>query len=78
MKDHKKYIGLTNNIERRIAEHNSGKVESTKYRVPLELIYFEEFKNRTEAAERKKFFKTGKGREFLKNNISYWRRGQVA
>ena len=64
--DNKRYIGLTNNLERRINQHNSGKVKSTKSRIPFKLIYFEEFESRSEAALREKFFKTGCGREFLK------------
>jgi putative endonuclease len=67
LKDDKRYVGLTNHLERRLHEHNSGKVKSTKYRAPFNLIYFEEFENRSEAAEREKLFKTGKGREFLKS-----------
>jgi len=65
-KDQKHYIGLTNNLERRLAEHNSSKVKSTMYRRPLKLIYYESFNSRSEAALREKFFKTGKGREYLK------------
>ncbi|MEW6194660.1 MAG: GIY-YIG nuclease family protein [Bacteroidota bacterium] len=29
-KDHKRYIGFTDNLERRLSEHNSGLVKSTK------------------------------------------------
>jgi len=36
------------------------------------LIFYEEFENRSEAIMREKFFKTGKGREFLKNVIKYF------
>ena len=66
-KDLKRYIGLTNNLERRLLLHNSGKVKATKNRRPFELIYFEKFENRTKAAKREKFLKSGKGREFLKS-----------
>ena len=65
LKDKKRYIGLTNNIERRLSQHNSGKVTATSKRIPLELIYFETFENRSEAALREKFFKSGKGRVHL-------------
>jgi len=64
-KDLKRYIGLTNNLESRISLHNNGKVESTKNRRPLELLYYEEIEVRAEAAKREKFLKSGKGREFL-------------
>ncbi|MCF8412089.1 MAG: GIY-YIG nuclease family protein [Melioribacteraceae bacterium] len=64
-KDHKRYIGLTNNLEKRLAQHNAGLVKPTKFRRPLELIYLEEFESRSSAAMREKFFKSGFGRDFL-------------
>ncbi|MFA5805656.1 MAG: GIY-YIG nuclease family protein [Melioribacteraceae bacterium] len=36
-KDKNFYVGYTNNIKRRIEEHNSGHVESTKNRIPFKL-----------------------------------------
>ncbi|MBK6912191.1 MAG: GIY-YIG nuclease family protein [Ignavibacteriales bacterium] len=35
LKDNKRYIGSTNEIQRRVEEHNSGKVKSTRNRSPL-------------------------------------------
>ena len=69
VKDGRRYIGYTNNIEIRIKVHNEGKVVSTKNRMPLELIYYEEFEIKKEAMQREKFLKSGKGREFL-NSIN--------
>ncbi|MCK9426983.1 MAG: GIY-YIG nuclease family protein [Ignavibacteriaceae bacterium] len=66
LKDGKRYIGFTSNIERRLLEHHSGDVSSTKNRRPLELIYSEDFSNKQEAEEREKFFKSGQGRAELK------------
>ena len=65
LKDNKRYIGLTNNLENRLIEHNNGRVTATKNRIPFELLYFEEYDSREIAAQREKFLKTGKGREFL-------------
>ncbi|MFZ1289130.1 MAG: GIY-YIG nuclease family protein [Melioribacteraceae bacterium] len=67
LKDSKRYVGLTNNLQKRLTEHNSRKVEATKNRIPFEVVYFEEFEDRSEAAKREKFFKTGKGKEFLRS-----------
>jgi len=72
LKDKKLYTGFTNDLERRLKQHQNGLCESTKNRVPFELIFYEEFENRSEAIMREKFFKTGKGREFLKNVIKYF------
>ena len=63
----KNYVGHTNNIERRIIEHNSGLSPYTKNRGPWVLVYSEAFESRGEAMKRERFLKSGKGREFLKS-----------
>ena len=60
------YTGSTNNLSRRIQEHNSGKSKYTRLTRPLKLVHYEEFKNLNEAKQRELYFKTGKGREDLK------------
>ena len=57
---------MTADINRRLKEHGNGDVKSTKNRRPFELIYQESFEKKSEASKRELFFKTGKGREFLK------------
>ncbi|MBI5476195.1 MAG: GIY-YIG nuclease family protein [Ignavibacteriales bacterium] len=39
LSDMKRYIGMTNNINRCIREHNSAKVFSIKSRHPFSIIY---------------------------------------
>jgi len=46
------YIGFTNNLERRVKEHNNGFVPSTKLRRPFELIYCEGYKSEKDARKR--------------------------
>ena len=49
------YIGQTNNLEKRIAEHKSGKSKSAKYMryfKSFELVYIEEYQSRSEAMKR--------------------------
>ncbi len=58
---------MTENLERRLIEHYNGQVKSTKNRRPLVLVCTETFGIKEEASLREKFFKTGKGREFLKD-----------
>ncbi|MFA5173022.1 MAG: GIY-YIG nuclease family protein [Candidatus Paceibacterota bacterium] len=62
----KSYIGITNNPERRLKEHNSGKSFYTKKYSPWKIIYTEECKNFKEAREREKFYKSSVGRRALK------------
>jgi len=61
------YVGLTNNIERRITEHNKGENKTTKPYKPFKLIYSEECETREKAREREKYLKSGIGKEFLKS-----------
>lgn len=49
-------VGLTDTIERRIFEHNSGKNNTRKSYRPFALIYSEECATRIEARARKKNF----------------------
>jgi putative endonuclease len=49
LKDNFLYIGCTSNLDKRISEHNSGVVYSTKNRRPLVLIYCESYLNQKEA-----------------------------
>ncbi len=53
----------------RLQEHNNGLVRSTRNRRPLILIYKETYPQKKDAMERERFFKTGKGREFLNSVI---------
>ena len=66
LKNGRYYTGYTNNLERRLLEHNKGLTKSIKYLRPLRLIYKEDYSSRAEAAKREKFLKSGKGREFRK------------
>ena len=42
-KDRKFYTGFTTDVSKRLEEHNTGKVESTRLRIPFELLYYEAF-----------------------------------
>ena len=69
-KDKELYIGFTNNLERRLKEHNNGLVTSTKLRKPFELIYVEGYKVEEDARHRESNLKL-KSRAFaqLKKRI---------
>jgi predicted GIY-YIG superfamily endonuclease len=63
------YIGSTNNILRRLTEHNSGKVDSTKNRIPFNLEAYIAVKDKAKAIELEQYLKTGSGRAFLQKRI---------
>ncbi|MDP2855986.1 MAG: GIY-YIG nuclease family protein [bacterium] len=67
LKNNRNYIGTTNNLKRRLQEHNSGRSKYTSLTRPFKLIYFEAFNTRASAVQRELFLKSGKGREWLKN-----------
>jgi len=47
------YCGITNNLKDRLREHNRGEgAKYTKTRLPVELIYFEEFPDKSSACKR--------------------------
>jgi len=51
------YVGLTFSVSKRISEHKAGLCRNTKNRGKIELVYYEEFENRHEAALREKEIK---------------------
>ncbi len=60
------YVGISDDPNRRIEQHNKGYNKTTKPYVPFKTILIEEFKSRTEAREREKSLKSGSGKEYLK------------
>ena len=68
-KDGNNYVGFTNNIEKRIEEHNKGFVSSTQARLPLHLIYFEVCLNQKDATQREKYLKSSWGKRYIKNRL---------
>ena len=60
------YTGWTNNLEKRIKAHSNGKGSKyTKARLPVELVYFEEYENKIEAMRREYAIKQLKRKEKL-------------
>jgi len=65
LKTGKYYIGSTNNLERRLLEHNRGKNHFSKCGKPWKLIYKKEFSTRKEAIKFEKYLKSLKKRKYL-------------
>ena len=66
LKDGRLYKGLTQDVTKRLKQHNQGENRSTKGFVPWELVFTKKFNSRPEARTYEKYLKSGSGREFLK------------
>jgi putative endonuclease len=67
--DNELYVGCTGDLKKRISEHNSGLVFSTKLKKPYKLIYYESFLNKKDSFMREKWLKTGWGRNQIKKML---------
>jgi putative endonuclease len=71
-KDNKFYIGSTNNLKKRLKQHNNKQVRSTAKRTPLELVYCEIYKAEKDARHREENLKLrSKAFAQLKKRIKY-------
>ncbi len=71
LKDSQLYIGSTNDLRRRLAEHNAGESRSTKARAPFQLRYYEAYYIESDARQREfSLKKDGKALGQLKRRIS--------
>ena len=71
LKDEKLSVGSTNDLRRRLSEHNDGMVKSTKPRRPFELRYYEAYASEQDARGREfSLKKDGKALGQLKRRIS--------
>lgn len=62
----KTYVGISNEPNRRLREHNSGKSKFTRKFMPWKILYKEEFDSRKLAREREKYLKSAAGRRRIK------------
>jgi putative endonuclease len=74
-KDDRYYVGFTKDLKLRFNRHSEGKVESTRDRRPLYLIYYEACINQEDATNREKYLKSYHGRMFLKNRLKSYLTG---
>ena len=74
-KDKQFYVGYTDDLKNRLKLHNAGRVESTKNRLPLELVYYEACINQQDATHREKYLKTSWGKRFIKVRLKKYLTG---
>lgn len=63
------YVGMTSNPTKRLVEHNRGEVKSTKARRPYKMKVLEKVEERIEARQREVYWKSGTGKEQIKELI---------
>ena len=60
---------MTKNLQRRLMEHNSGKVRSTKAFLSWKIVHQEVFITQPEARQRERYLKSAAGRRWRKQHI---------
>jgi putative endonuclease len=75
LKDDHFYAGFTENLKLRFEHHSKGRIESTRQRRPLKLIYYEACLHSDDAIKREKYFKPYHGKMFLKRRLKSYLTG---
>ncbi len=63
------YIGLTSDLKKRMASHNSGANQHTEKFRPWKLVCYTAFDSREKAAAFEKYLKVGSGHAFAKRHF---------
>ena len=74
-KDNQYYTGFTKDLKQRFEQHQKGRIDSTKDRRPLDLIYYEACLDQKDATKREKYLKTYNGKMFLKKRLKSYLSG---
>ena len=61
------YTGVADDVDKRLGEHNAGRVKSSRPYRPYKVIHTESFKTLSEARQKEKFYKSATGRRRLKD-----------
>ena len=65
----KLYVGMTNDIQRRLSEHNAGTQTYTKQHAPWEMRSYTYMENSDKAREYEKYLKSASGRAFMSKHL---------
>ena len=68
-KNNSLYVGYTNDLIKRLREHNRGLNFSTKPYRPWQLIHYEAYRNKRDAERRENYLKTNQGARLLKRML---------
>jgi len=75
LEDNQFYTGFTENLKLRFERHSKGRIESTRQRRPLKLIYYEACVDIEDAIRREKYLKKYHGKMFLKKRLKSYLTG---
>lgn len=65
----KTYVGHTDNLNRRLLEHNKGKGVFSRRYATWKVLYKETFSTEVESIKREKYFKSAAGRRWMSKNL---------
>jgi predicted GIY-YIG superfamily endonuclease len=63
------YIGITSHLWKRMKDHNRGRNKTSRHSRPWKLIYKEKHEDYEVARRREKYFKSGKGRKWIRETF---------
>jgi putative endonuclease len=66
----KRYVRITNYLQRRLKEHRNNHTKGGQITGEFRLLHKENFHEYSSAREREKFLKSGKGRQWIKDNVT--------
>ncbi|TPJ07189.1 GIY-YIG nuclease family protein [Mesorhizobium sp. B2-7-3] len=67
--DSERYVGITSDLKRRIAEHNTGKSTHTSKFLPWRIVTYVAFSDQAKAASFKRYLKSGSGHAFANKRL---------
>ncbi len=63
------YVGMTDDIDQRMKNHNMGLAKATKPHIPVNLVAYVAVETKSHAAALEQYFKTGSGKAVLNKRI---------
>lgn len=67
--DRKRYVGYTEDLKQRIADHNTGKNESTAAHRPWKLMTYLAFSTKAQVMAFERYLKSGSGHAFARKRL---------
>ncbi|MBL9217152.1 MAG: GIY-YIG nuclease family protein [Opitutaceae bacterium] len=64
-----RYVGITADLKKRLADHNAGRSPHTSKHKPWSLVAYTAFADETTAAAFERYLKSGSGRTFLQRHF---------